>query len=76
MGSDIAYVVLQSFLQDVNVMWQNMQSNTTPPINWMVFQTKEDLLTAYWLDPLKIPIAVIFEEPGPLNGPLKQVLKT
>ncbi|KAI7815451.1 ABC subfamily A member [Rhyzopertha dominica] len=65
-----------SFLQDVNVMWQNMQSNTTPPINWMVFQTKEDLLTAYWLDPLKIPIAVIFEEPGPLNGPLKYQIRT
>lgn len=51
-----------------------MQDNPgVHPINWLIFETKEDLLTAYWRDPLQIPIAVIFQEPGPLNGPLKLV---
>lgn len=41
------------------------------PIKWNTYETKEDLLTAYWLQPDEMPIAVIFEEPGPIQGPLK-----
>lgn len=43
------------------------------PIDWLIFATREELLTAYWLESSDIPIAVIFEEPGPIQGPLRSV---
>lgn len=63
----------QDFLRNVNELWQNSGMN---PIDWLIFETREDLLKAYWKDPLKLPIAVIFEEPGPIVGPLKYEIRT
>lgn len=60
------------FLRHVNDLWQTMVRNPGKhPIDWLTFETKEDLLTSYWVDPMNIPIAVIFKEPGPIKGPLK-----
>lgn len=67
----------QDFLKNVNELWQTLQHNPgIHAIDWMVFETWEDLLNAYWKDPLKIPIAVIFEEPGPIAGALKYEIRT
>jgi ATP-binding cassette subfamily A (ABC1) protein 5 len=37
----------------------------------MMFDTHDDLLTAYWKEPASIPIAVIFEIDDPIKGSLK-----
>lgn len=42
-----------------------------PELSWSYFPTSEDLLTAYWLEPRKIPLAVIFDSPNPLNDTFK-----
>jgi ATP-binding cassette subfamily A (ABC1) protein 5 len=41
------------------------------PINFMMFDTRDDLLTAYWKEPTSIPVAVIFETDDPVTGSLK-----
>lgn len=60
-------------MKQVNELWQTMQHKNPGmhPINWLTFSTKDELLTAYWSKPADIPIAVIFEEPNPISGPLK-----
>lgn len=40
------------------------------PLNFIVFDTKADLQAAYWRDPYKISLAVIFENPSPITQPL------
>ncbi|KAI4454722.1 atp-binding cassette transporter subfamily a abca [Holotrichia oblita] len=68
---------VQDFLKDANTLWQTMHSDPgLHPIDWLVFATREELLTAYWLESSDIPIAVIFEEPGPVQGPLRYEIRT
>lgn len=43
------------------------------PINFMLFETREDLLTAYWMEPTSIPVAVIFDTDDPVRNSLKLV---
>ncbi|KAK9876012.1 hypothetical protein WA026_011128 [Henosepilachna vigintioctopunctata] len=67
------------FLKAVNALWlesQEQQDGNKQSINWLVFPSRSDLLKAYWLEPLKIPIAVIFDGPGPINGKLKYEIRT
>lgn len=45
-------------------------------INWMFYETQEDLLGAYWRDPNSMPMAVIFHSEDPYNGPLKYEIRT
>lgn len=61
-------------MKQVNDLWQTMHLEPgLHPINWLLFPTNDELLTAYWLQPEDIPVAVIFDEPGPVGGPLKYV---
>lgn len=70
------YFAFQDFLRNVNELWQTMhQEPGLHPINWVTFPSREELLTAYWLEPSDIEIAVVFEPPGPIYGPLKYVHK-
>ncbi|KAL3270830.1 hypothetical protein HHI36_021350 [Cryptolaemus montrouzieri] len=67
------------FLREVNTLWletQEQQEGNKQSINWLIFPTRAELLKAYWLEPNQIPIAVIFEEPGPINGKLKYEIRT
>jgi len=63
---------LQHFLDSVNQLWLTMHLDPgLHPINFMMFDTRDDLLTAYWKEPTSIPIAVIFETDDPVKGNLK-----
>ncbi|XP_044763088.1 ABC transporter A family member 1-like [Coccinella septempunctata] len=67
------------FLEEVNKLWlgtQEDQDRHKEPINWLVFPNKSELLKAYWMEPRQIPVAVIFEEPGPINGKLKYEIRS
>lgn len=66
----------QEFLRRVNDLWQTIDNNVTHPINWLLFPTEEELLTAYWSTPDNIPIAVVFEEAKPITGPLKYKIRS
>ncbi|KAJ8921257.1 hypothetical protein NQ315_013729 [Exocentrus adspersus] len=66
----------QDFLDEIKILWDSIKQDNDSEIIWDLFSTKEDLLTAYWLKPEDMPIAVIFEEPGPINGPLKYEIRT
>lgn len=68
----IRFDYLKEFLKEVNDLWLSMGSTQRRnPINWLLFPTSEELLTAYWMQPEDIIVAAIFEEPGPITGPLK-----
>lgn len=41
------------------------------PIDFIFFETMDDLMSAYWTDSKSIPIAIIFDEYDPLHYPLK-----
>lgn len=67
----------KDFLKTVDVLWDDINEKAHikgPPIAWVVYPTMEDLLTAYWMEPNDIPLAVIFQAPDPINGPLSYVL--
>jgi ATP-binding cassette subfamily A (ABC1) protein 5 len=62
----------QRFLDSVNQLWLTMHLDPgLHPINFMMFDTRDDLLTAYWKEPTSIPVAVIFETDDPVKGSLK-----
>ncbi|XP_037043268.1 ATP-binding cassette sub-family A member 9-like [Bradysia coprophila] len=65
------------FLDSVNDLWLNMSYGPgLHEINWMFYETQEDLLGAYWRDPNAMPMAVIFHSDDPYNGPLKYEIRT
>uniref|UniRef100_A0AAR5Q584 ABC transporter domain-containing protein n=1 Tax=Dendroctonus ponderosae TaxID=77166 RepID=A0AAR5Q584_DENPD len=67
------------FLKTVDVLWENINENQNAkftPIAWVVYPTIEDLLTAYWMEPNAIPLAVIFKSSDPINGPLSYEIRT
>lgn len=45
-------------------------------INWMFYDTNEELLGAYWRDPNEMPLALIFHGDDPYNGQLKYEIRT
>lgn len=55
----------------VNKLWGTVQTKNSYKINWHIFATEEDLMRAYWKNPDKISLAVLFMEPNPINGTLK-----
>lgn len=46
------------------------------PIKWIYYKTSEELLGAYWRDPTKMPLAIVFNGDDPINGPLKYEVRT
>lgn len=59
------------YLELVNDLWGSVQIKNAYSINWKVFATEEDLLRAYWKNPDQISLAILFEDPDPINGSLK-----
>ncbi|XP_029731356.2 cholesterol transporter ABCA5-like [Aedes albopictus] len=68
----------QPFLEAVNELWRSNRhhSGGVYPINWILYDSQEDLLSAYWRDPDKMPLALIFHSDDPLYGQLKYEIRT
>lgn len=61
----------------MNDLWLNMSYGPgLHEINWMYYETQEDLLGSYWRDPNLMPMAIIFHSEDPYNGPLKYEIRT
>ncbi|XP_012287761.1 ATP-binding cassette sub-family A member 5 isoform X2 [Orussus abietinus] len=66
-----------SFLNAMNTLWYSMwDSPGRLPLNFMVFDTKDDLQAAYWREPYSVPLAVIFEDPQPISRRLLYEIRT
>lgn len=46
------------------------------PIKWIVYETQEELLAAYWRDPDRMPLALIFHCEDPMYGQLRYEIRT
>lgn len=65
------------FLEYVNELWlQIRQSPSTNPIRWILYDTPEEMLSAYWRDPFAMPLALVFHSDDLLNDPLKYEIRT
>lgn len=53
----------------MNTLWLDTWEHNPNklPLNFMVFDTKDNLQAAYWRDPYSVPMAVIFEDPQPIS---------
>lgn len=52
----------------MNNLWLSMWNYKDKlPLNFIVFDTQDDLLAAYWRDPKSVPIAIIFEDSQPIT---------
>ncbi|XP_030747414.1 ATP-binding cassette sub-family A member 5-like [Sitophilus oryzae] len=70
---------VQDFLRTIDDLWDNInakQQRRVPPIAWVIYPSIEELLTAYWMEPNDIPIAVIFQNSDPINNPLSYEIRT
>lgn len=66
-----------NFLNSMNTLWLSMWDYPDKlPLNFMVFDTKDDLQAAYWRDPYSVPLAVIFEDPQPISQRLTYEIRT
>ncbi|XP_053988068.1 cholesterol transporter ABCA5-like isoform X2 [Hylaeus volcanicus] len=66
-----------NFLNSMNTLWLSMWDYPGKlPLNFMVFDTKDDLQAAYWRDPYSVPIAVIFEDSEPISQRLLYEIRT
>ncbi|XP_050090675.1 cholesterol transporter ABCA5-like isoform X2 [Anopheles aquasalis] len=66
------------FLNEVNELWMSNRRHQpgVHPIKWIVYETPEELLAAYWRDPSRMPLALIFHSDDPLFGPLRYEIRT
>lgn len=66
-----------SFLHSMNSLWLSMWHYPEKlPLNFMVFDTKDDLQAAYWREPYSVPLAVIFEDSQPISQRLLYEIRT
>ncbi|XP_046604475.1 cholesterol transporter ABCA5-like isoform X2 [Neodiprion virginianus] len=66
-----------TFLNCVNTLWMSMWDTPVKiPLNFMIFDTEDDLQAAYWRDPSSVPMAVIFENPLPVSDRLEYEIRT
>ncbi|XP_076675043.1 cholesterol transporter ABCA5 isoform X2 [Andrena cerasifolii] len=66
-----------NFLNSMNSLWLSMWDYPGKlPLNFMVFDTKDDLQAAYWRDPYSVPLAVIFEDSQPISQSLVYEIRT
>ncbi|KAK1133937.1 hypothetical protein K0M31_011724 [Melipona bicolor] len=66
-----------TFLNSMNTLWLSMWDHPGKlPLNFMVFDTKDDLQAAYWRDPYSVPLAVIFEDSKPISQSLLYEIRT
>ncbi|XP_035731949.1 ABC transporter A family member 1-like isoform X2 [Vespa mandarinia] len=65
------------FLNSMNNVWLSMWDFPGKlPLNFMIFDTKDDLQAAYWRDPYSVPLAVIFEDSQPITQRLLYEIRT
>jgi ATP-binding cassette, subfamily A (ABC1), member 5 len=58
-------------------MWQKMRPFPGQlKINWQIYETQEELLSAYWRDPYSMPLALVFHNEDPINGQLNYEIRT
>ncbi|KAI4488532.1 hypothetical protein M0802_011535 [Mischocyttarus mexicanus] len=66
-----------TFLHSMNTLWMSMWEHPGKlPLNFMIFDTKDDLQAAYWRDPYSVPLAVIFEDSQPITQRLLYEIRT
>ncbi|GAB1868912.1 ABC transporter domain-containing protein [Camponotus japonicus] len=66
-----------AFLNSMNNLWLSMWDYPDKlSLNFMVFDTKDDLQAAYWRDPYSVPLAVIFEDSQPISQRLIYEIRT
>ncbi|XP_066591826.1 cholesterol transporter ABCA5-like [Prorops nasuta] len=66
-----------NFLNAMNTLWLSKWDHPGKlPLNFIVFETKDDLQAAYWRDAYSIPLAVIFEDPQPISQRLLYEIRT
>ncbi|XP_020292793.1 ATP-binding cassette sub-family A member 5-like [Pseudomyrmex gracilis] len=67
-----------NFLSHMNTLWLDTWDHNPNklPLNFMVFDTKDNLQAAYWRDPYSVPMAVIFEDPQPISQRLMYEIRT
>ncbi|CAK9809913.1 Cholesterol transporter ABCA5 [Anthophora plagiata] len=66
-----------TFLNSMNALWLSMWDFPGKlPLNFVVFDTKDDMQAAYWRDPYSIPLAVIFENSQPISQRLLYEIRT
>ncbi|XP_076233119.1 cholesterol transporter ABCA5 [Calliopsis andreniformis] len=66
-----------NFLNSMNTLWLSICDYPGKlPLNFMVFDTKDDLQAAYWRDPYSVPLAVIFEDSQPISQRLVYEIRT
>ncbi|XP_014207034.1 ATP-binding cassette sub-family A member 5-like isoform X2 [Copidosoma floridanum] len=66
-----------NFLNSMNSLWMSMLDYSNKhPLNFLVFESKDDLQAAYWREPNSIPMAVIFEDPQPISSRLLYEIRT
>ncbi|XP_046734287.1 cholesterol transporter ABCA5-like isoform X1 [Diprion similis] len=66
-----------TFLNSMNTLWMSMWDTPVKiPLNFMIFDTEDDLQAAYWRDPSSVPLAVIFENPLPVSDRLEYEIRT
>ncbi|XP_014224369.1 ATP-binding cassette sub-family A member 5-like isoform X2 [Trichogramma pretiosum] len=66
-----------TFLNNMNVLWMSMWDRPARyNLNFIVFDTKDELQAAYWKEPYSIPLAVIFEDPKPISSNLLYEIRT
>ncbi|XP_043490128.1 ABC transporter A family member 1-like isoform X1 [Polistes fuscatus] len=66
-----------AFLNSMNTLWLSMWDYPGKlPLNFIIFDTKDDLQAAYWRDPYSIPLAVIFEDSQPITQRLLYEIRT
>ncbi|XP_055621731.1 cholesterol transporter ABCA5-like [Toxorhynchites rutilus septentrionalis] len=66
------------FLSEVNELWMTNRHHSAGihPIKWIVYETQEELLAAYWRDPDRMPLALIFHCEDPMYGQLRYEIRT
>nr|XP_050848484.1 cholesterol transporter ABCA5-like [Vespula vulgaris]XP_050848485.1 cholesterol transporter ABCA5-like [Vespula vulgaris]XP_050848486.1 cholesterol transporter ABCA5-like [Vespula vulgaris] len=66
-----------NFLNSMNTFWLSMWDFPEKlPLNFMIFDSKDDLQAAYWRDPYSVPLAVIFEDSQPITQRLLYEIRT
>lgn len=45
-------------------------------LNWQFYANQSDLITAYWRNPSKMPLALEFHNDDPFNGQLEYEIRT
>lgn len=56
-------------------MWSSVTPSQTLKPNWQIYDTQEELLSFYWRNPFRMPLAVVFHD-DPINAQLNYEIRT